>query len=162
MSTEQANYQRGEYLLERYRTYRQCAGKDALPLQTCLAVLRILAYGLNRHDRFLAQDQELLDTAGPLLVHAVEHLAQIIREMPGPFTKLSYCVLFERFLNPDWTPADETELLAKMEKDGFKMTLEELRRYEMLGISVFASLAFQLPEQSALLYAEKMKTELPG
>ena len=162
MSTEQANYQRGEYLLERYRTYRQCAGKDALPLQTCLAVLRILSYRLSRHDRFLAQDQELLDTAGPLLVHAVEHLAQIIREMHGPFTKLSYCVLFERFLNLDWTPADETELLAKMEKDGFKMTLEELRRYEMLGISVFASLAFQLPEQSALLYAEKMKTELPG
>lgn len=104
----------------------------------------------------------MLDTAGPLVVHAVEHLAQIIREMPGPFTKLSYYVLFERFLNQDWTPADETELLAKMEKDGFKMTLEELRRYKMLGISVFASLAFQLPEQSALLYAEKMQAELPG
>ena len=162
MSIEQANYQRGEYLLERYRTYRQRADKDALPFQTSLAILRVLSYGLNRHDRFLVQDQELLDTAGPLLVRAVEHLAQTVREMSGPFTKLSYCVLFERFLNPDYTPADDTELLIKLEKDGLKMTLKELRRYEMLGISVFASLAFQLPEQSALLYAEKMKTELTG
>lgn len=162
MSIEQANYQRGEYLLERYRTYRQRAGKDTLPLQTSLAVLRVLSYGLSRHDRFLAQDQELLDTAGPLLVRAVEHLAQTIREMPGPFTKLSYCVLFERFLNPDYTPADDRELLTKLEKDGLKMTPEELWRYEMLGISVFTSLAFQLPEQSAQLYAEKMKTELTG
>lgn len=160
MSGELANYQRGEYLLLQYRTYRQRATEQPLTVQASLAVLRILAFGLGNHDSFSEQDRELLDGAGPLLPCAVEHLTQSIREMQETAALQGYCVLFERFMNPTWTPLDDNDLLSKLRQDGVQMTLNEMKRYEMLGISLFSSLAFQTPEQSAMLYAEKMENTL--
>lgn len=155
------NYERGMYLLKNYRSFRRKREKQLLPPEDSLTVLRILAYSMAEHDTFTQRDQEVLRECGPLLVTGIDLLLKRLKEMPESTARTSYCVLFERYIRSDIIQPTDHELIDKLCDDGLSLTKEELSRFEMIGVSVFSSMAFQSMEQSAWLCSEKILRTFP-
>ena len=154
------NYEKGMYLLKNYRRFQRERENRRLPPEDSLTVLRILAYSMAEHDAFTQRDQEVIRECGPLLVTGVEQLLKRMKEMPEAAARTSYCVLFEKYVRPDVGQPTDCQLMARLNSDGLSLTKEELVRFEMMGVSMFSSMAFQSVEQSAWLCSEKMLENL--
>ena len=154
------NYERGMYLLKNYRSFRRKLENRLLQPGDSLTVLKILAYSMSEHDAFTQRDQEVLQECGSLLVGGIDRIMNRMKEMPEESARASYCVLFEKYIRLDMAPPSEHELLIRLLNDGFSMTRAEMIRFEMMGVSMFSSMAFQSLEQSAWLCSEKILKDI--